>query len=383
MTNPTYDHHFDDQTLDAARLTPIVRQALGRPDAVVTRWEEKSLYGIGGGIGGNKVLLLSGEADASGERLPWRLVLKTLRPQSVDQMTGPHYWLREVEVYRSDFTATLTGQLTAPRCYGVEQSDAECWLWLEFVEETAESCWTNDQFLKSARHLGEFNGAYLTGESLPVYPWMSQDWHRKNLAQIIPLIEQFRGAGEHPLYQQGFRGDAHAYILDLWEKRETFLKGLDGLPQTICHYDAFRRNLLASSDKTVALDWSFVGTGPVGADLAAMLWVSFVFNNLSTAQLEELYQPAFDAYLEGLREAGWNGEQGLAWLGYTASFPVRVLVSAGYDTLLFLDEGKHARFEAITGLPIRDYMSRHVAAVQPMIRRIAEDAKRAGFDASG
>lgn len=377
MTNPTYDSHLDTEMLDAARLTPIVRQALGRETAQVTRWEQTALHGIGGGIGGNQVLLLEGEADALGEVLPWRLIAKVLRPQAVDQMNGPHYWLREVEVYRSGFAATLTGQLTVPRCYGIEQSESACWLWLEYVEETSESRWTNDQFLKSARHLGQFNGSYLAAESLPVYDWMSQDWHRRNLTQIIPLMEQFQSAIQHPLYQRGFPGDSHAYILGLWAERETFLGALDQLPQTICHYDAFRRNLLARGDETVALDWTFVGPGPLGADLAGMLWVSFVFNNLSAAQLEALTEPALAAYIAGLRDAGWQGDERLARLGYMASFPIRVLVSAGYDTLLFLDESKHARFEAITGLPIGDYMAGNVAVVQPLIRKISDEARTA------
>lgn len=73
---------------------------------------------------------------------------------------------------------------------------------------------------------------------------------------------------------------------------------------------------------------------------------------------------------------GWRGSADQVRLGYAASFPARVLVSAGYDTLLLLNESQHAHFAAIVGLPMADYMRDHVAAVQPVIRRISDEARR-------
>jgi hypothetical protein len=251
----------------------------------------------------------------------------------------------------------------------VEQTDAACALWLEFVEETVGERWSDDVFLRAARHLGEFNGGLR--DDAPIAPWMSCDWLRANLREIDPLIERFRGAAAHPLYRRAYSPGDHAYILSLWEQRDRFLGTLDNLPQTICHYDAFRRNLLAREHQTVALDWGFLGRGAVGNDLAALLWVSFVFNSLNAAQLHALYPLTFAAYLDGLRAAGWRGDEGAASRGVAAAFTLRVLVSAAYDTLIVLDEANHARFEAITGLSMDVYMRQHVAAAQPIIQQIA------------
>lgn len=372
MTQPTYYDHLDDAAIDESHLTPIVRLVLEDESATITNWRYDLLKGIGGGVGGNKVLLFQGEADTQSCSQSWRVILKMLTPQPIDSLTGPHYWLREVEVYRSGFVETLHGKFTVPHCYRIDQFEDEvCWIWLQFVEEIGEERWSDEQFIESAKHLGQFNGYYLAQDKLPSYDWMSINWHGKNLDQIIPLFETFKTAMSNRLYQLGYPDDSHAVLLKLWEKRDSYLKMLEPLPETICHYDAFRRNLLARPDETVAIDWTFVGAGPVAADVAAMLWVSFVFNNISAEQLDSLYEPMLQAYMQGLADMGAEVDESVVRLGYAASFVVRVLISAGYDTLLLLDESNHAHFEAIIKMSIEDYMVKRVAASQPVIQHIA------------
>lgn len=376
MSSPDYSDHPDALLIDDTTLTQVVQQVIKDDSATVLNWSIHKLKGIGGGIGGNQVVLISGEAQSKTGVQPWRLVIKTLHPEPDERPDAPHYTLREVEVYASDFTDCLSDALRLPYCYLIERDkpDGSCWLWLEFIEETAEDRWTDEQFLRSARHLGQFNGGYLDPQQSPCkmdYPWFSADWHRDNLDKIAPLISRFRHVMTHPLYQLAYSDDTHAYLLELWAQREHYLKRLAGLPQTICHYDAFRRNLLAQGQDTYAIDWSFVGPGPVGADVAAMLWVSFVFNNVSVAQVDRLYEPLLEAYLTGIREHTSDLDEASIKQGYAASFVIRVLISAGYDTLLILDEHKHAHFESIINLPLERYMRENVAAVQPIIRRIA------------
>jgi len=381
MSKPDYTDHPDALPIDDTTLTQVVQQVIKDDSATVLNWNIHKLKGIGGGIGGNQVALISGDAQTKTGVHPWRVVIKTLHPEPDERSTAPHYTLREVEVYASDFTDCLSDALRLPHCYLIERDkpDGSCWLWLEFIEETAEDRWTDAQFLRSARHLGQFNGGYLDPQQSPCqmdYVWFSADWHRDSLEKITPLIDRFYHVMTHPLYQLAYPGDSHAYLLGLWEQREHYLNLLADLPQTICHYDAFRRNLLAKGEDTYAIDWSFVGSGPVGADAAAMLWVSFVFNNLSAEQVDGLYEPLLQAYLAGLREHTTAIDATLIRRGYAASFIIRVLISAGYDTLLILDESKHSHFESIINLPLESYMQAHVAAVQPVIRRVAESLNR-------
>ena len=61
-------------------------------------------------------------------------------------------------------------------------------------------------------------------------------------------------------------------LLRMWAQRKQFLDALDRLPETLCHFDAFRRNLFARRTpdglgRTVVIDWAFVGIGAVGQDI--------------------------------------------------------------------------------------------------------------------
>lgn len=375
MDELSYNQHSSRDAIDAQRLTPIVHRLLDDNQAAIRHWQRRELHGIGGGLGGTQIVLFQGQADTSNGERDWSLVLKILHKQPASDPDAPHYWRREVDVFRSGFIKSFDCELRTPRCYAIECFDEACWLWLEYIEESTPN-WNEVQFMRAARHLGQFNGSYTQQHALPDDVWLSRNWHRRNLQQISRLMETFRIAHDHPLYREGYPGSSHAHILQLWDEREQYLGALDALPQTICHYDAFRRNLLAREHDTVAIDWAFVGIGPLGADLATLLWVSFVFNNLSAEQMDALYEPLLVAYMNGLRDVGWRGSTEQVRMGYAASFPVRVLVSAGYDTLLLLDERQHERFSQIVGLPMANYMHDHVAAAQPVIHRISDEARR-------
>ncbi|NNM46875.1 phosphotransferase [Knoellia koreensis] len=76
---------------------------------------------------------------------------------------------------------------------------------------------------------------------------------------------------------------------------------LEALPQTLCHHDAVGANVLRSEDRTVLIDWESVGPGPVGADLASLLFASARRGDASARVVAATVEDAFEAYVEGLR----------------------------------------------------------------------------------
>ena len=102
-------------------------------------------------------------------------------------------------------------------------------------------------------------------------------------------------------------------MLDLWADRESFLAALDRLPQTLQHSDAGRKNLFlrrsdAGKAETIAIDWGWIGIGPIGSELAPLVAsASLWFMDVQPEDLPEVEQIAFAGYLQGLREAGWRG----------------------------------------------------------------------------
>ena len=162
-------------------------------------------------------------------------------------------------------------------------------------------------------------------------------------------------AGKEPL----IRGAVTSRIMDdlqrLWQEREVFLNALDRLPRTICHRDLVPTNLLTrvTTDghvKSVAVDWAFVGIGPVGEDLPPLVLVPPP-SETGTIGPEQLDEPLFTEYVQGLMDAGWRGQEQLARLGYIASAALRygcltpaiILLHALDPTLREAMEGRHGR----------------------------------------
>lgn len=158
-------------------LAAPVHRRLGRDDAVITDWTSHRLVGGGEGLG---VWRLSGTAVTDGTVQPWSVILKGWPPQ--EPGTNPSAWNwphRELELYRSGLLTDLPGGIQAPECYGdIEGPDGSVWLWLEEIEDPGEKRWSLDRYAMVARHLGQFNGAYLAGYDLPTNPWLSRHWLR-------------------------------------------------------------------------------------------------------------------------------------------------------------------------------------------------------------
>jgi thiamine kinase-like enzyme len=127
-------------------------------------------------------------------------------------------------------------------------------------------------------------------------------------------------------------------IMQLWAVRDRFLSTSDRLPQTFSHLDFQRRNLLIRSrvdhgDELVAVDWERCGIAPLGADLAFLVGMSCLFFEWEPMDAQNLDGAAFDAYLSGLRDAGWQGDAHLARLGYLVWIAIwlGVIMSSAID----------------------------------------------------
>jgi len=165
MTSDSYTHL---PSIDEAVLTPLVRQAVGSKAVEITSWDTQQVhggFGFGGG-GGSAIYRVSGQGFDQGDSLAWSLILKVLYPPARPSRESDwDYWRREAHAYESGFLDDLPGGLAAPRCFGVDdQPNGECWIWMQYVADDIGEKWPLEHYGVVARHLGQFNGAYLTGE---------------------------------------------------------------------------------------------------------------------------------------------------------------------------------------------------------------------------
>jgi hypothetical protein len=236
------------------------------------------------------------------------------------QIDHPLYWEREALAYQSGLLENMPGGLSAPRCLAITRRPGnELWLWLEQVSDRYGKSWPLDQFARAARCLGRFNGAYLAGRPRPAYQWLCGPATLRGMLNHFAGLEQVvrdRQAWQHPLVQRAIPASAADRLLQLWADRGPLLDALERLPQTLCHKDAWRNNMFApagasDTDALVVIDWAYVGHGEIGLDAGDLF-------GAEACEPRELDRVVFEGYLEGLREAGWDGDRDTARFGYAA-----------------------------------------------------------------
>lgn len=178
------------------------------------------------------------------------------------------YWRRQADVAEARVVEATPG-LRSPAALRIEEDADGVSLWLPHVarEELPG--------LFVARALGSFAGA-----DLPVLPWLARD----QLSDRLTRIDR-RG---------GWRTLARTTVADvadrLWNRRDHFLAIAAALPQVAQHGDPATGNLFGRlGDDVLAVDWSTLGTGPVGADLG--YW---------SLSAREDFDTLLAAYVEGL-----------------------------------------------------------------------------------
>lgn len=319
-------------TLDRDDLIGPVRRALADEAAELVEWRHETLAYTNQTPISDGVYRFAGRACRRGDVLPWSLVLKVARSPAgrawPDGRVAPagwgtgtahsQYWKREALAYQSGLLDNLPS-VVAPRCFGVdERSEDTTWLWLEEVHETAWRPWPLERYGLVARHLGQFNGAYLTGRPLPTEPWLNRgflrawtaDPARAVLAETIARAETWT----HPLVRHVFPDAVAERLRRLLAQCEDFLTVLERQPQTLCHLDAFPGNLLirhdtSGTEQTVALDWAFMGIAAVGEEVGHLVAWSLLLGEVAASEAEQLCAVVLRGYREGLREAGWPGSE--------------------------------------------------------------------------
>ena len=156
------------QAIDRDTLNPLVQKALDSETATVTDWQVAPLPAER-----RNVFRFTGHACTAGKTAAWSLVLKVVRRERTSGR-------REAQANASGLLRNLSGGLAAARCFGVEAHGDTFRIWQEEVVDEIGQPWPLDRYSLAARHLGQFNGAYLAVRPPPhravgatrVDPWL-------------------------------------------------------------------------------------------------------------------------------------------------------------------------------------------------------------------
>lgn len=304
-------------------LRPVVRAALHDPNADLLQW----MVEIPGWLSANPitrgVARVHGKArTGSGSVAAWTVVLKIIGPVELPTTREPHesnYWRREADALDSG----LVDQRAAPfvpvdLLVPPEPRGEEVWLWLECLDSNdSKKSWGPEDRRMAAYDLGAFNAIWSSDPPSPdTYPWLAQHWLRGWIEYGRAFGVDYSLAHEecwrHPLIAAALPHDTHGRFARLMINSKKLLALLDALPVTLTHHDAQWRNLFLRQDqfdhsrphgRTVAVDWSFLGLAPVGADLGHMIGCDLQLGVVQPRESEDVIA----AYLEGLAAHGWQG----------------------------------------------------------------------------
>ena len=345
------------QDIDEAVLTHLVQRALNREEAKIHHWQYRPL--IGGVELESSLYRFTGDAEVKGETLPWTIILKII--QSPAEGNGDplsfRYWRREALAYQSGVLNQLPGGITTPQCFATEEkSIGAYWIWMEDVKDEIGDPWPVEQYGIVARCLGRFNGAYLAGRPVPDQPWVTRHWLRKYLEHAAPAVDCLIHSMDHPLIRRCLPGITAGFIQQIWDERLEVLDILEHFPQTFCHQDAFRRNLffrhtLDEQPEVVAVDWSYSGIAAVGEEIAPLVHASLNFGAVPPGEAFKLEQIVLNGYMDGLREAGWQGDPDSIRFSYAATVYWRYALGAFAGEMVpwMLEEQYHAAIEQAFG----------------------------------
>jgi hypothetical protein len=262
-----------------------------------------------------------------------------------------------VLAFESGIFERLPAGIMAPRLILADRRADSCWLWLEDLGDGGGQ-WDVARYALAARHLGRFNGGFPAGSFDA--PWLTRDWIGtwilRGFGSRGGVVVENDAIWEHPLLRAGFahgtRGRLRRHLAD----RERIVERLNARPQLLGHLDAFRKNLFdrtgrSGERETAVIDWSYLGYGPIGAEVGHLVIGSVAFADYRQ-DIRALADACLPAYVEGLRESGWRGSEADVREGYALS-AARWVCMVGWLTSV-LDPDRQEQMESWMGQPLAE-----------------------------
>lgn len=295
-------------------LSPIVGQVLGE-DVVDVGPFSVAKIGRSAGPSTTGIFRVVGVAKTETAERNWSAVIKGLGAPEHPRAGFEPAPLKEVDIYRSRVFADPCGGVRAAHCYAIQPLDDMHLVWLEDLSGAPQPPWRADQFIETARHLGQFN-AHWPESALPEWPWLNQVGFRGSYYSPFnqQKFERFPSLCDHPLTRQFASSDVIQELMQLWQDLDGLLAQAERSYKGVCHRDCHPKNLFPMHDTrgvsyTIAIDWSEIGVDCLGLDIGHLIASPILWQELTPEEAEVLVEPLFAAYVTGLTEAGWMGDQ--------------------------------------------------------------------------
>jgi hypothetical protein len=305
--------------LPPALVDPVASQVLGTKAVAVGELSTKKIgRSVGQATAG--VYRVVGQAKTLAGERAWSAVAKVLGPPEHPQTeVKPQI---ETDVYRSGVFAELCGGVRAARYYAIQEWQGLQLLWLEDLSAAPQPPWLVQYFVPVASHLGQFN-AHWPEPALPQWTWLNREGFGPQFKTpgYEEAFERLPTRLSEPLIRLVAPPEMVDRLLNLWAQSDALFTQVEATAKGICHRDCHPNNLFPMGQATeqgftIAIDWENVGIDCLGHDIGTLLCspTSRLEHTLDQAKL--LVEPIFDAYMTGLFEAGWAGNEDQVRLTY-------------------------------------------------------------------
>lgn len=355
--------------LSADELKPILAQLLGAEASPVPGWTVTEI-GRSAGTSTAGIFRMAGAASTGGGSLPWSVVVKVLGPPRLEgREYDPTGAQRELAFYRSAASAIQGDRVRSARCYAIEEWDNLHFLWLEDLSAAPQPPWLPEYFVQAAQNVGQFNGRWAK-PSLPDWPWLNPNGLREKYraAHNAQAFERLPALANVPVAGRTLPADVVQGLMALWQSGEALFSKVERSSRCLCHRDYHTKNLFPMPDTgagsyTIAIDWDQAGIEYLGADIGLLLSSPIKWMELSVEQAAALIEPVFDAYLAGLAEAGWSGNEDAVRLTYLTCLGTGEASRVANLTRLMIEHPEsHAGFERLIQHPIEQIFERWAEA---------------------
>jgi hypothetical protein len=360
-------HYLTNMALD--ELRPIVCQVLGTEAVPIA---PLSAVKIGRSVGTATagIYRIAGEANTSTDTRPWSAVAKVLGAAEIGGQMDRVAAGRELAVYHSGVFAAQQGGVRSPLCYAIQERDELHFIWLEDLSGAPQAPWIPAYFIQTAHHFGKFN-AHWPEQELPDWEWLSRD----TLRQMYDLPDQHKSfqrlfeLQKHPLVERAVPPDVFQGLLHFWEEHDELLSKVEATYKGVCHGDCHPKNLFPMADTgagsyTIAFDWAYVGIENLGSDIGMLLGSPIRWLELSLDEAVVLVDPIFDAYVSGLAEAGWSGNEEQVRLTYLTCLGTGEVTNVTWIVALAADSAEfQALLEKLWMVPVEQIFERFAEAL--------------------
>jgi hypothetical protein len=343
--------------LDNATLEPVVRGILGDDSASpMPGWVAKPIGGsFGPGTLGifhvsGTASIASGVSVASGGSgtSEWSVVAKVMDLDATSQMFAHSSPAREIKAYESGLLNSIGSaipvkpSLRGAQHFGVNEiAGLGTILWVEDLSAAIQAPWEDAVYLEVGRQLGHFNAVW------ELNPPKKQEWFLADgfSSRIGGTADRYDSVFEHlddQYVQLAATPVNQEYLSGLKEILASVIPVLNAGPTPLSHVDSQPRNLFpihqpTGGFETAAIDWASLGYAPLGTDASHLVGSTMTWGEIDPEHGAYLHTQILNSYIEGLKEAGWAGDENLVRLAYMTGAVARAAANITFPVVLWID----------------------------------------------